>query len=194
MNSMLRKLLGSIVLTASGFMPLTVSAGPLTFDGVDFSSSWTGNVLAIKIDAANPTGGWASAVKIDSIAINDVGSVTSASDISLTGPGTFGGTIDGWGLNAGGCQGLSGGINHPCWTGLANLADNMVFNFTFATGVANYTDTPHLKVRFLDEQDNKQGSLLSMDLGRSVKVPEPGSLALLGLGLVALTVLRRKHG
>lgn len=195
MTSMLRKTLGSVALMLVGLIPLTAAAGLLTFQGATFSSSWAGDTLNLKIDA-NPsdlTGNWRNAIKIDSIAINDVGNISTAADISLAGPGSFGGIVDGWGLNANGCQDLTGGVNHPCWTGDADLTDNMWFNFTFGADLANFTDTPHLKVRFLDADDQKAGSLLSMNLGPSVKVPEPGSLAILGLGLVSLVAIRRKR-
>jgi hypothetical protein len=195
MTSMLRSTLGSIVLTFVGLAPLAASAGLLTFQGATFSSSWSGNTLNLKIDA-DPTrlsGDWVNALKIDSIAINDVGNISSSTDIFLVGPGTFGGDIDGWGLNASGCQALTGGTNHPCWTGSADLDDGMLFSFTFAAGKAKLNETPHLKVRFLDSAGNKVGSLLSTDLGPDVQVPEPGSLALLGMSLVALVGLRRKR-
>lgn len=195
MTSMLRNRLGSIVLTLVGLAPLTASAGLLTFQGATFSSSWTGNTLNLQIDAApsHLAGNWIDALKIDSIAINNVGAIDSSTDIFLNGPGTFGGNVNGWGLNNGGCQDLSGGINHPCWSGLADLDDGMIFSFIFNAGIANYTDTPHLKVRFIDDEGRKAGSLLSMDLGPSVKVPEPGSLALMGLGLLSLFGMRRKR-
>lgn len=198
MNSKINKLLGGIALTFAGLIPLSASAGLLTFDGATFSSSWAGDILTIEIDAApsHLTGGWAAATKISAIAINDVGSITSASDVSLDAPGTsFDGDIEGWGLSASNtsCQSTdSTSYNHACWWGSETLTDNMMFNFTFASSVANHTDTPHLKVRFLDANNDKVGSLLSMDLP-SVNVPEPGTLALFGLGLVVLVGVRRKH-
>lgn len=164
--------------------------------GVDFYSSWLdANTLRIEIDAANPMAGWASAVNIDSIAINGPGSWSwvNASDITLNGPGTFGGPIDGTGLNAGGCQGLTLGANHQCWSGLAALTDNMYFDFTFSGGavISNQTDNPHLKVRFVDANGGKVGSLLSQDLP-SIKVSEPTTLGILGLGLLGLVYARRR--
>ena len=165
--------------------------------GVDFYSSWLdANTLRIEIDAANPMAGWASAVNIDSIAINSPGSWSwsSSSDITLSGPGTFGGPVDGTGLNAGGCQSISLGGNHQCWSGLATLTDNMYFDFTFSGSavISSQTDNPHLKVRFVDANGGKVGSLLSQDL-RSVKVSEPATLGMLALGLAGLIYTRRRN-
>jgi len=159
--------------------------------GVDFYSSWNGDTLRIEIDAANPTAGWANAVSIDSIAINapDAWSWGVPGDITLTGPDvSFDGPIDRVGLNAGGCQKdlipKNLGKNHPCWTGLALLTDNMYFDFSFGAGlVSNHTDNPHLKVRFIDAGGNKVGSLLSADLH---SVAEPSVLLLMGAGLAGL--------
>jgi hypothetical protein len=131
----------------------------LDWDGVDFFSSWLdADTLRIEIDAANPTGGWADAVAIDSIAINgpDAWTWVNASDIDLSGPGTFSGPIDGTGLDANGCKAPPpvSGKNHQCWSGYAALVDNMIFDFDFIgdSVVSDQTDNPHLKVRFIDDQ------------------------------------------
>lgn len=164
--------------------------------GVDFYSSWLNpTTLRIEIDAANPSGGWANAVSIDSIAINAPSSWSwaSATDITLYGPGTFGGGIVGTGLNSKGCQSLTLGGNHPCWGGLATLADDMYFDFVFAdvAMISSYTDNPHLKVRFVDANGGKVGSLLSEDL-RTVDAVEPSSIAMLLLGVCGLIAARRR--
>lgn len=163
--------------------------------GVDFYSTWLdADTLRIEIDAANPGAGWANAVSIDSIAINapDAWSWVNVSDISLSGPGSFSGDINGTGLNSNGCKTPpQSGKNHQCWTGQAALLDNMYFDFDFIGGsvVSSQTDTPHLKVRFVDKAGNKVGSLLSADLQ---SVPEPSALFLMGAGLLGLGFARRR--
>jgi hypothetical protein len=161
--------------------------------GVDFYASWLdADTLRIEIDAGDITAGsgWDGATYIDSIAINgpDAWSWVNASDITLLGPGTFSGPVDGTGLNASGCQGLDPGQNHQCWTGLASLVDDMYFDFTFSGDavISAYIDAPHLKVRFVDDQGNKVGSLLSAN------VPEPSSIALLCLGVIGLAIARKQ--
>lgn len=166
--------------------------------GVDFYSSWLdATTLRIEIDAGNPVGGWSRAVSIDSIAINapDAWSWSAPGDILLSGPGSFGGAVTGSGLSASGCGGLAPGSNHPCWSGLATLADNMYFDFSFADAalISDYTDSPHLKVRFIDAKGGKVGSLLSQDL-RSAEVVEPSSLVMLAIGAIGLVCARRYTG
>lgn len=190
----LKQLLRGLTVTLAAALPLSASAGLLTFQGATFSSSWTGDVLTINIDAdpSHLTGDWAGATSIDSIALNDVGTWTSVSDIMLDGPGTsFDHAINGESLDSNGCKTLKSSGSWACWSGFAALADNMVFAFSFQPGVANHTDTPDLKVRFLDASGDKQGSLLSKHLG--VSVPEPSTLALFGLALLGLVFAVRKR-
>ena len=54
------------------------------------------------------------------------------------------------------------------------------------------TDTPHLKVRMVDANGGKVGSLLSADL-EGVEVPEPSTFALLGVGCVGVYLGRRRE-
>ncbi len=195
MTGKFRKLymLITIAVVSGIFTSTSANAGMMEFQGVSFSSSWTGDVFTLELDAdtANLSGDWSDAIYIDSIAINDVGTWRDLTDIMLDGPGSFGGPIEGTGLNAGGCKSLAGGSNHPCWNGLATLSENMIFTFNFASTIGNYNDTPHVKVRFLDANMNKAGSLFSRDLF-STAVPEPTSLALMAIGLAALSFRRKK--
>ncbi|MCS0612218.1 PEP-CTERM sorting domain-containing protein [Massilia kyonggiensis] len=155
---------------------MTAHAGVLTLDGVTFTSSWSGNVLTLEIDAAKRSGGWSGATGLAALAIKGVGSYSSVSVSG--GPG---GT-DAWKLStselkASGCSGTSNGAagSRMCFYGQQiALADDMVFKFTFA-GASVATNEPHVKVEFVNAQGTKVGSLLSQVLPASTASTTPST-------------------
>jgi hypothetical protein len=62
-----------------GAMTMTAQAGVLTLDGVTFTSSWSGNVLTLDIDAARRSGGWSGVTGLAALAIKGVGTYSSVS-------------------------------------------------------------------------------------------------------------------
>ena len=148
-----------------GTATMTAQAGVLTTDGVTFTSSWSGNVLTLEIDAANRSGGWSGATGLAALAIKDVGTYTSVS-VSSSLKGTTGWTVSKAELNASGCAGAgkASSGNRLCFSGQQiALGDDMVFKFTFSGAGVTATE-PHVKVEFVDAKGNKVGSLLSQTL------------------------------
>jgi hypothetical protein len=166
---------------------VSAQANVLVFQGVTFSTSSVGNVLTLEIDAGNPTGDWADAVSMDTIAVKNVGSFDS---VSLAGPGG-GWTFSPSELNADGCSGGSSTNNACFFSAPVPLTDDMIFTFTYTGGVQDF-GAPTLKVRFLDDEGNKEGSLLSMTIPPPIPEPETYALMLAGLGVVGLMARRRR--
>ena len=159
MHSFVRNTLSSLFFVAASH----ASAGVITQDGVVFTSTFTGNVLTLEIDAAGRSGGWAAATAIDALAIKTIGSFTDVKMSSSTGADW---SLSASELKAKGCASGAAGSGASqrllCVTGPGvALADNMLFTFTF--GGAPALAAPHLKVHFINANGGKVGSLLSMD-------------------------------
>jgi hypothetical protein len=167
-------------------------AGTLEFQGVTFTSSWEGNVLTLEIDAAHPTGDWATATTIGALQLKDVGTF---SDVTLTAApgGAANWTLSSRELNANGCGGGGHGGSGLCFSGNhVALTDDMVFQFTFNGGATDLA-SPHLKVNlFGDNGGRKVGSLLSENIPMA-PVPEPQTWAMLAGGLAVLGATARRR-
>ena len=167
-------------------------AGELTYQGVTFTSSWSGNLLTLEIDAANRSGDWLEATSIGALQLKDLGSFSDVTLVSAPGVATDW-TLSSNELNANGCGGGSHVGRSLCYSGeRVALSDNMVFQFSFSGGAPDL-DAPHLKVNFFGEGERKVGSLLSQTIA---PVPEPQTYAMMlgGLGLVGWMARRKRKG
>jgi hypothetical protein len=172
----------------------SAQAGTLEYQGVDFTSSWSGNVLTLEIDAANPTGSWAGATSLGALQFKDLGSFDSVS-LTAAPQGATNWTLSSNELNANGCTGGGHAGTSLCYSGAhVALTDDMVFQFTFSGGKPDPI-APQLKVNmFGTNGDHKIGSMMGEQLPVAA-VPEPQTYAMMlgGLGLLGFMARRRKR-
>jgi hypothetical protein len=152
MTSRIRTTLLAALLGAGALA--SAQAGTIEFQGVDFTSSWAGNVLTLEVDAANPTGSWAGATSLGALQLKDLGSFDSVSLTAAPGGATHW-TLSSKELNANGCTGGSHAGSSLCYSG-AHLAltDDMVFQFTFSGDNVDPT-SPQLKLTMFGADGNK---------------------------------------
>lgn len=171
--------LAAIALASTCLLPAGAYAQE-THHGVTFTPSWSGNVLTLEIDAANPTDSWEDATMLGALQIKEVGTWTS---LTVTGPdgGTW--TLSPDELTANGCTGGSSGGQRACYSGAGiALTDDMLFTFTFTGGVQDLT-FPHIKVNMLNAEGEQIGAV---SIGRVHAIPEPATYAMLLGGLAVL--------
>ena len=192
----MRKYTAWIAATALGLAASAAPANSLTFQNVTFNTTdLGGGELELTIDnALNANGDWTGIKYLESFSVNDVGTFTGA---SLTG---F--TYQSGGLSNGSSDGCNNkGSGFACFLSSGSpdpLTNSMVFDIFFTGGTTDFS-LPHLKVDFWanPSQTQSTGNLLSMDIpaGTSpppTSVPEPATLALFGMGLLAVGFARRR--
>jgi hypothetical protein len=165
-------------------------ANSLTFQGVTFGTTdlGGGELQLTMTNALNASGNWSGIKYLESFAVGNVGSFTSAS--------LAGFTYDAGGLSNGSATGCNGtGAGFACFTAGASplaLSNNMTFNIAFSGGPTSFS-LPTLKVDFWtnSSQTKSTGDLLSHSIGTSASAtPLPAALPLYATGLGALALLR----
>jgi hypothetical protein len=190
MKTLFKRIIGPMAVAASLCLAAGgASAGVLTFQGVTFTTSFSGNVLTLEIDAAAPTGDWATATTLGMLGIKDVGSFSSVALTSAP-AGALSWLINTNELSANGCVNGANPMKICSFGTHVALTDNMVFEYTFTGGTQDFT-SPHLKVGFFVGDDpDKVGSLLSQNIPL---VPEPATYGMLLAGLGLVGALTRKR-
>jgi PEP-CTERM motif len=167
----------------------------LSYDGSPISSTATTETFRVTytIDTSSLDNFGAEA--IDTVAIKVTNSVKSGSLFSAP-AGNWMSNIN-KGLNANGCS--NGGSGFICamtttdHTALVGGILNWVFDVEVNQGTLFTEPTlSTIKARYVDANGNKVGALVSEDIGLQEKVPEPGPLALLSIGLLGIGLRRFK--
>ena len=153
--------------------------------------------IALTIDTSDYTG---SGVRIDEVAVKVSSSANMAELVDAPGGVELWQLVPG-GLNANGCSGSGSGFECSDWI-VGSLGGAVipgpiltwVFDIDISSPLLSGTNQASIKARYVNDTNGKVGALLSenITLGPPVAVPEPGTLALLGIGMAAMVARRRR--
>lgn len=164
----------------------------LTYSGSPISSTATTQTFQITFDVNDASysggGSFLNAVAIKVAAPSDL---VSASLVSA--PTGFS-LIPNTGLDASGCSGGSGGFLCVESSGKGASVSGGPYDFVYDVTVDTGTlltglDAASVKARYVDNDGNKAGALLSENITLQTEAPEPTSALMLGSGLLMLGLL-----
>ncbi len=202
----LKKRLLSVLLFAVALMvnvsayaiPSTVYClGTCTTDGEDWSTNGISWTLSSDVEpGVDNTGTFYLTADVSDW---DIGTTGYLSEFSLKNFGSdasasaTGWTVTNAGLSGKGCKSKTTGdalcfTNNDVLNG-PSTANDFVISFDITVDDV-FPDFTHFKVRWVDEDGDKIGDLISQDI--SYDVPEPGVAGLLAMGLIGIALVRRR--
>ena len=194
----MRKLSVGLLFLVLAIFPQLASADTLTFDGVKFDLSTSGNTITLTVtDAGCAAHFGVSQCYLGNVAVKTFASFTGFSG-SSTQPGTYASAALG-NLGGGSCGGQGNGF--VCFGTTSGVLLTGQGSYTFTVTVTNpgALSTFHVQADLasgspivLTGRNNNKLDQISQDVTGSAPVPEPASFIMLGSGLSAIALRFRK--
>jgi hypothetical protein len=165
-----------------------------TFQGLTFTFEQLSDTQLSFNIAGTPSGDWTGVQYLGAFDLKDLGLDFSTETGTANGPGAMNLLGSNSQLSASNldCSSATGQAGTICFDIDPDvpLAASMTYLIDFSAPLNISSAGPHLQIAFMDVQGgSKVGSLYSQNVG----VPEPGTLVLMGIGLLGLGFSQRKR-